>query len=86
MAASVAFWNYGYPLTNVTTPKKVTFPVVKKIQKIRERGSSNLEIVDHLLQRDGLTKPITAKKSVTKNSKVFTKREHLCYLKRKQFL
>ena len=35
------------PSTNVNTPKKVTLPVAKEIQKLRERGSSDLEIVAH---------------------------------------
>ena len=38
------FKNMATPLNNVNTPKKVTPPVTKEVQKQREKGSSNLEM------------------------------------------
>ena len=43
--------------TMASPPTKVISLVVKEIQKIRERRSSDSKIADHLLERDGLTKP-----------------------------
>ena len=60
------------PPNNVNIPKKVISPVAQEIQKLRKRRSSGLEIVDHLLEIDGLTKPITPKYSVKENSIKFT--------------
>ena len=53
--------------TNVKNLKKVISLVAREIQKLRERVFSSLEIVDHLLERDGLTKPTTPKNSVKEN-------------------
>ena len=52
------------PPTNVHIPKKVTSPVAREIQKLRERGSSDLEFVDYILETDGLIKLATPKNSV----------------------
>ena len=41
------------PPTNVNTHKKVTLSAAKEIQKVRERGSSDSEIVEHILEADG---------------------------------
>ena len=56
------------PPTNVNTHKKVTLSVAKEIQKVRERGSSDSEIVEHILEADGQTKPATPKSSFKENS------------------
>ena len=50
--------------TNVNTPKNVMSPVAREIQKLRERGSADSEIVDHLLDKDGLKKGATPKNNV----------------------
>ena len=47
------------PLININTPKKVKSPIVREIQKLRKSGSSSSEIMEHLLDTDGLTKPAT---------------------------
>ena len=47
------------PLININTPKKVKSPIVREIQKLRKSGSSSSEIMEHLLETDGLTKPAT---------------------------
>ena len=39
-------------------------PVAREIQKLRERGSADSEIVDHLLDKDGLKKGATPKNNV----------------------
>ena len=62
------------PPTNVNTPKKVISPLPKKVQKLRERVSSDLEIVDHFLETDGLAKPATPKNSVKENRVKFTRK------------
>ena len=49
------------PPINIKTPKKVTSPVAKEIQKLRNSGSSDSEIVELLLETDGLTKPASPK-------------------------
>ena len=49
------------PPINIKTPKKVTSPVAKEIQKLRNSGSSDSEIVELLLETDGLTKPVSHK-------------------------
>ena len=54
--------------TNVNIPKKVIPSVVKEIQKLRER-----DLQTHLLETDGLTKPVTCKKSDKENSVRFTR-------------
>lgn len=59
--------------TNVKNLKKVISLVAWEIQKLRERVFSSLEIVDHLLERDGLTKPTTPKNSVKENRVKFTR-------------
>ena len=46
---------------NINTHKKVKSPIVKEIHKLRKSGSSDSEIVDFLLDTDGLTKPTTPK-------------------------
>ena len=54
------------PLTNINTPKKIIAPVAKTIspvaktiKKLTDRGSSDLRIVDHLLEKGELIKPAT---------------------------
>ena len=42
-------------------PKKVTTPVAKEVQKLKERETSDSEIVEHLFKTDGLMKPATPK-------------------------
>ena len=59
------------PPTNVNTPKKVTLPVAKQIQKLGEKGFSDSEIVYHLLEKDGLAKPAIPKDGVKGNSVKF---------------
>ena len=49
------------PSININTPKKVTTPVAKEVQKLKERGTSDSEIVEHLFKTDGLMKPATPK-------------------------
>ena len=63
------------PPNNFSTPKKVTSRVAREVQKIRENGncSSDSEIVDHLLETDGLTKPATSKNSIREKSVKFTR-------------
>ena len=46
---------------NINTPKKVKSPIAKEIQKLRKSGSSDSEIVEFLLETDGLTKPASPK-------------------------
>ena len=46
---------------NINTPKKVKSPVAMKIQKLRKKGSLDTEIIEHLLETDGLTKLATPK-------------------------
>ena len=58
------------PPININTPKKVKSPVAMKIQKLRKKGSSDTEIIEHLLETDGLTKPATPK---NKNQETSTK-------------
>ena len=36
-------------------------PIAKEIQKLRKSGSSDSEIIEYLLNTDGLTKPVTPK-------------------------
>lgn len=59
------------PLTNVNIPKIVTSSVAWETQKLRERGSLDQEIVDHLLEIDALTEPATSKNNVKENSVTF---------------
>ena len=47
------------PPININTPKKVKSPVAREIQKLRKSGSSDSEIIEHLLEADGLTKLAT---------------------------
>ena len=42
--------------------------MAKEIQKLRERGYSDSETLDHLLETNGLTKPVPSEKSVEENS------------------
>ena len=49
------------PPINIKTPKKMTSPVAKEIQKLRNSGSSDSEIVELLLETDGPTKPTSPK-------------------------
>ena len=47
--------------------------MAKEIQKLRKRGSSDSEIIHHLLDTDELTKSATPKNNVKKNSDKFTR-------------
>ena len=49
------------PPIHINTPKKVRSPIAKEIQKIRKSRSSDSEIVEYLLDTDGLTKLVTSK-------------------------
>ena len=49
------------PPIHINTPKKVKSPTAKEIQKIRKSGPSDSEIVEYLLDTDGLTKLVTPK-------------------------
>ena len=49
------------PPININTPMKVKLPVAKEIKKLRKSGSSDSEIVEFLLETDGLAKPATPK-------------------------
>ena len=48
-------------LININNPKKVQSLIAKEIQELRKSGSSDSEIVDFLLDTNGLTKPATPK-------------------------
>ena len=49
------------PPIHINTPKKMKSPIAKEIQKLRKSGSSDSEIIEYLLDTDGLTKPVTPK-------------------------
>ena len=49
------------PPIHINTPKKVKSPIAKEILKLRKSGSSDSEIIEYLLDTDGLTKPVTPK-------------------------
>ena len=49
------------PPINIKTPKKVTSAVANEIQKLRNSGSSDSEIVELLLETNGPTKPPSPK-------------------------
>ena len=42
--------------------------VAREIQRLRKNGSWNSEIIEHLLDTDGLTKPVTPKGKTQQNS------------------
>ena len=54
------------PPIHINTPKKVKSPIAKEIQKLRKSGSSDSEIIEYLLDKDGLTKPVTPKSNEQK--------------------
>ena len=49
------------PPIHINTPKKVKSPIAKEIQKLRKSGSSDSEIIEYLLDTDGLTELVTPK-------------------------
>ena len=59
--------------TNVQTPKKWTLVVAKEMQKLRGRWSSDSKIVDHLLEKNVLTKSATPENSAKENSVKFNR-------------
>ena len=63
---------------NISTPKKVQSLIAKEIQKLRKSGSSDSEIVDFLLDTDGLTKPATPKNK-DKETGVRLKRQDIIF-------
>ena len=66
------------PPLHINTPKKVKSPVAKEIQKLRKSGSSDSEIIEYLLDTDGLTKPVTPKSS-EKETIVKLKRQDIIF-------
>ena len=59
-----------FDITAITpiTPKKMKLLVAREIQRLRKNGSWNSEIIEHLLDTDGLTKPVTPKGKTQQNS------------------
>ena len=61
------------PPININTPNKVKSPIARKIQKLRKSGPSDSEIIEHLLDTDGLTKPAIHKSKDKENDIKFKK-------------
>lgn len=49
--------------------------VAREIQRLRKNGSWNSEIIEHLLDTDRLTKPVTPKGKTQQNSMKIKKQE-----------
>ena len=49
------------PPLNINTSKKMKSPIAKEMQKLGKSRSSDSEIIDFLLDKDGLAKPATPK-------------------------
>ena len=49
------------PPININTSKKMKSPIAKEMQKLGKCRSSDSEIIDFLLDKDGLAKPATPK-------------------------
>ena len=65
-------------LININTPKKVQSLIAKEIQELWKSGSSDSEIVDFLLDTNGLTKPATPKNK-DKETGVRLKRQDIIF-------
>ena len=66
------------PPINMNTPKKLTSLVPEEIQKLRKSRSSDSEIIEHLLDTDGLTK-LASPKNNDKENNVNYKRQEVMF-------
>ena len=62
-------------VTPATPPHTITLekpnsPVAREINKMRENGSSDTEIVNYLVQTDGLSKPLTPCTNTNDNNNI----------------
>ena len=67
--------------TIVNIPKKLPSTVATEIQKLKKKGISDSEIVNHHLEIYGLTKPAFPKNSVKENGVRFIYHEELPLIK-----